>query len=65
MGVAACLTATPRAHAKSLEMFELPVSVLRLLLSWDETHTISQPALHLAIEHVIVYFGGVLSTEFL
>ena len=56
MGVPTCLTATPSAHAYILKMFEGPVSILRLLLSRDETRIIFQPALHLPIECVEVYF---------
>jgi hypothetical protein len=56
MGIATCFTATPSAHAYILKMFEGPVSILRLLLSRDETCIIFQPALHLPIECVEVYF---------
>ena len=40
MGVPTCLTATPSAHAYLVKMFEGPVSILRLLLSRDETRII-------------------------
>jgi hypothetical protein len=56
MGVPTCLTATPSAYAYLLKMFEGPVSILRLLLSRDETRILSQPALHLPIKRVVVYF---------
>ncbi|MGA9055867.1 MAG: hypothetical protein WB763_05080 [Terriglobia bacterium] len=65
MGIATCFTATPRAHADLLKMFEVPVPILRLLLSWDERRIISQPGLHLHIERVEVYFRSVLTTELL
>jgi hypothetical protein len=65
MRVATGSTATPRAHANLLKMFKSPAFLPHLLLSRVETCIISQPALHLLIEQVVIYFRGVVTTELL
>ena len=58
-------TATLRAHANLLKMLKSRASFLQQLISGDETCIISQPALHLLIKQLMIYFRGVVTTKLL